>query len=98
MVAKEAAKGWGRKATKKKSRKATQYSLAFHLLSQSSPEKSKGKKKLCGLTPGIKLQLLLHRNTSIHTFVNYFILEANNVWRQEEFNTCTETNYLLLTL
>lgn len=36
----------------KKSRKATQYSFALHLLSQGSLEKSRGeeKKKSCGIT------------------------------------------------
>lgn len=79
----------------KKSRKATQYSFALHLLSQGSLEKSRGeekKKVMWNNSPGIKVEPLLYRNTSRTTHhivqcnkltcftVNNFTSGANNTF------------------
>lgn len=69
-----------RKATtKKKSRKATQYNFALHLLSQGSLEKSRGEEKkrvMWNNNPGIQVGPLLCRNTSSAT---YYIVTCNKL-------------------
>lgn len=93
MAEKEAAKTGpriillkSRKATKK-SRKATQYSFALHLLSQGSLEKSRGeeKRESCGITVlTLKWDLYF---TEIHqgphtvlSHVNMFIVKKVSIW------------------
>ena len=79
MAEKEAAKTGPKIIIIIKSRKATQYNFALHLLSQGSLEKSRGEEKkrvMWNNNPGIQVGPLLCRNTSRAT---YYIVTCNKL-------------------